>query len=300
MGTTLPYDRRRDLLERVEQALGLRQAEEVGGAAAQDVERGARDVIGRRGRRRPPGDNDGARRDLEQRDDRVARRQARMHAQARSGNGRAELEEEHLAQAECPGAEAGLGVARVVQACLEIGAHLDAPRHDHGHERRASAIPAAGVGRPRAARSPRAAGPARLLACERATRNRTTAITRNGAAGRPGYEAQEQNEGGRHAQGLGQAEDLPRELLAERRVGFFAGGARHEDAGRDGQDERGDLRDQAVADRQKAVALEARPSTGRPRCATPMARPSEDVDDVMTSDATTSPLTNFIAPSIAP
>ena len=71
---------------------------------------------------------------------------------------------------------------------------------------------------------------------------------RNGKAGSPGTTASKQHEHARHPERLRLSEDLLRELGAERRVGFLARDARHEHAGRRGDDERRDLRDQAVAD----------------------------------------------------
>ena len=91
-----------------------------------------------------------------------------------------------------------------------------------------------------------------------------------------------------------------RELAAQRPIGILAGHAGDEDAGGGGEHERGDLRDQAVADGEQAVALQRHLDRACPRWPTPMASPPRMLMNVMMTEAMTSPLTNFIAPSIAP
>ena len=77
-------------------------------------------------------------------------------------------------------------------------------------------------------------------------------------------------------------------------------GARHQDAGRGRDDERRNLRDEAVADRERACRCAAPRAIVMPRWATPMTKPPTMLITVMTMPAIASPRTNFEAPSIAP
>src|SRR5207248_6042325 len=72
----------------------------------------------------------------------------------------------------------------------------------------------------------------------------------------PRDDREEEDEDRRDAQRLRHPEELARELVAERRVRLLARDARDEDAGGGREDERRDLRDEPVADREQPVALE--------------------------------------------
>ena len=146
------------------------------------------------------------------------------------------------------------------------------PRSPRGSTARRSARTRGSRAPPPRARSMRrrlGAAAARRSAAARAragrARRATSAapMTRNGAAGRPGTAASRSTNTARDLQRLGHAEELPRELVAERRVRLLARHARHEDAGGRRQDERRDLRHEAVADREQPVALER---VDRPAC----------------------------------
>ena len=99
-----------------------------------------------------------------------------------------------------------------------------------------------------------AASRARVWA--RAPSTRAAPITRNGAAGKPGTAARRSTNPPAACSASGHSEQLPRELVAERRVGLLARDPRHEDPGGRRQHERRDLRHEAVADREQAVATE--------------------------------------------
>ena len=72
-----------------------------------------------------------------------------------------------------------------------------------------------------------------------------------------------------------------------------------EDAGGDGDQQRGDLRAQAVADREQREVV-AGLANGMPCCTTPITMPPSRLMPVIRMPAIASPLTNFEAPSIAP
>lgn len=99
-----------------------------------------------------------------------------------------------------------------------------------------------------------------------------------GEGGEAGDRREPDDEDARDPHRLGGAEDLARELGAERGVGLLAGDAGDEDAGGGGEDEGGDLRDEAVADGEQAIAFE-----GGLDLETPLAdadrEPAQDVDD---------------------
>ena len=80
----------------------------------------------------------------------------------------------------------------------------------------------------------------------------------------------------------------------------FRGHAGDHHAGGDGDQQRRNLRDQAVADGQDGVRLDRLHRLPCRACTTPMISPPTMLMTVMMMPAMASPLTNFMAPSIAP
>jgi hypothetical protein len=198
-------------------------------------------------------------------------------AHARGGQGHAELREDLCAQRQDSRAES---VRLSIEVRFEISAHLDAPRDDHRHERRLARTRSLAAGallrgrlRRRALRFD-ALGPGSRATDEQQRRADHQERRRR----QPGDGAEEQHEHACHLERFRHAEKLSRELLAERSIRLLACHAGHEHAGSSREDERRDLSDQAVADREQAVALE-RVHGRHPLHADADGEPSEEVHD---------------------
>ena len=87
--------------------------------------------------------------------------------------------------------------------------------------------------------------------------------------------------------------------LPRLRIFLLAGDAGGDDTGGQGDEQRGDLGDEAAADREEGIVWAACRAV-MPCIGHPMIRPPMMLMTAMTIPAMTSPLTNFIAPSMAP
>jgi hypothetical protein len=167
----------------------------------------------------------------------------------------------------------------------ERGADLDRDRHDEGHHRLARLRLALrffsrglGVGR-----GADASGPPREAERDAAEDGGEDEEGHRREARR---DSEREEEHRRDRERARLAEDLPPDLGAERALVVLARDAGDDEAGSRRDEERRDLRDETVADREEAVE--------------PIARPPTMLTAVITMPAIASPFTNFMAPSIAP
>ncbi len=231
LGDHVAHRRRRELLELVEQPLDLGHPEEVGGACTEQPQRRSRGPRPRsrrlpapRGRARRCAGTSCSERTTLRRSSPVAHANARRGQAARRGRRRSARAAPSpscagpRARRPAPASRSSL-TSRLQGTTSGTNAGSREPPARGLATGEAGSVAAAALGRDLRARL--GAG---------ADEQRRAPITRNGSRRQARHGREEQHEPARHLQGLRHAEELPRELVAERRVGLFAGDARHEDA----------------------------------------------------------------------